>query len=307
MKTLKEHIEEIVNREEISDYDFLDNMIMRHCYISYAFNNRRVTESTIYESDGSFPGQHELVKHMLSEINKCNKSSYKISLEGNQIVDDIYVKFKNDRDNKIKGEYVIDDAKYNDYNIVRWDNDNSKFRFAEIVVWNYDADPDSLEEILYHETQHIWDDWILMSKKSISLSDKVKKSLDMKLNDKNISQYVKDVIYYSEDYEIRAYLAQINGIFGNKKYNTLEEAFTEIYKSSIYQNYKFIWYSLNVDRYRRKLEEHISHKEMKKIDKSISKAWKKIVNHAYHICCDHLSDNRLTPSTKYHEIHKDVY
>lgn len=292
MKILKEHIEEIVNKEETIDYDFLDNMIMRHCYISYAFNNRMVTESTIYESDGSFPGQHELVKHMLSEINKHNKSSYKISLEGNQIVDDIYVKFRNDRDNKIKGEYVIDD--------------NSKFRFAEIVVWNYDADPDGLEEILYHETQHIWDDWILMSKKNISLSDKVKKSLDMKLSDKNISQYVKDVIYYSEDYEIRAYLAQINGIFGNKKYNTLEEAFAEIYNSSIYQNYKFIWYSLNVDRYRRKLEEHISHKEMKKIDKSISKVWKKIINHAYHICCDHLSNNRLTPSTKDHEIHKDV-
>ena len=67
--------------------------------------------------------------------------------------------------------------------------------FLEIIINNYDKDPNGLEEILYHETKHIWDDYIEITKHNKLLVDKVNKSILTKLNKTNIDETIKQLIY----------------------------------------------------------------------------------------------------------------
>lgn len=305
MKNIDEYIKKITTHENI-DYDLLDNIILDHIDIHYRFNYRLITEDKIYEGDGAFPEQHKLVKLILDEIESDNisnklKDTYVFHLDYD-FIKDLHIYIKSNKEKSINGSYVIDNEKYEDYNNIRWDKENNQFRFAEIFIYNYEKDPNGLEEILYHETKHLWDDYINISKKDYFLTDKVKKSLDNKFRNENIDETIKDIIYYSEDYEISAYITEINGILGNKKFITIEDAFNEICKSSVYQNYKFVYYALNTSIYKNELLKHISNKEYKRIKKNINNAWKKIINHTYIICCNHLSENKLSPSSSFHKI-----
>ena len=52
------------------------------------------------------------------------------------------------------------------------------------------------------------------------------------------------------DYEISAYISQINGMFHNKKFSDIKDAFNSvIYPSNVYQNYKWIYYALYNGKY----------------------------------------------------------
>ena len=155
-----------------------------------------------------------------------------------------------------------------------------------------------MEEILYHETKHIWDDYIEKIKNNQLLSEKVKKSLNVKLNKSNIDETLKQIIYYCEDYEISSYITQLNGIFGNKKFLTVDDAFDEIKRSSVYKNYKFCYYALILDKYKERFLSVITIKEYKRLQNNIKRAWKKIINHSYLICCSHLTNLKLNPSNK---------
>ena len=52
------------------------------------------------------------------------------------------------------------------------------------------------------------------------------------------------------------------------------------------------------DKYKDKLLKYISNKEYIKLQKNIKYAWKKIINHSYIICCNHLGSIKLNPSNK---------
>lgn len=295
MKNINEYIQEIINHKHIFN-DILDDIVYEHIDMHYRFNYRLINEDSIYESDGSFPNQHNIIIQILNELSGTEEQTYKIKL--NSFVQDLYIHFKTNKESGIEGMYIIDNEKYSDYNDIRWDNENNSFRFAEIIIYNYDKDPCGLEEILYHETKHIWDDYISKIKNDKLLSEKVKKSLNVKLNKSNIDETLKQIIYYCEDYEISSYITQLNGIFGNKKFLTIDDAFDEIKRSSVYQNYKFCYYVLISDKYKERFLETITLKEYKRLQNNIKRAWKKIINHSYLICCSHLTNLKLNPSNK---------
>ena len=170
MKNIDDYIKEITNHNE-PEYDWLDECILSQLNIYYNFNLLTITESMILESKGSFPGQSDIINQILKNLD-TSKSTNIINIDG-EIIDKIYLYFKYNSNNKFNCEYIIDNVKYDDYNIIRWDDVKERYRFAEFNVINY-INNDDLEELLYHETQHLWDDYQLMKHKNISLSDKVK-------------------------------------------------------------------------------------------------------------------------------------
>ena len=233
IKSIEEYLNEIINRKD-PEYDWLDECILNQLRVYYNFNLITITQSMILESKGSFPNQEQMVNKILNEIDSSqNVSIVKID---NDIIDQIYIHFKTDNDSDFHCEYVVDSKKYDDYNLVRWDNDNKRYKFAEIDIINY-TNKKELEEFLYHETQHLWDDYQSMIHKNIPLSDKVKNSLDTKFNNSNIDKTLKDILYYINDYEISAYISQMNELFNGKKFDDIKDAFNEIiYPNYIYQN-----------------------------------------------------------------------
>lgn len=62
------YIQQITNKT-IDSYDSLDASLLEHINIHYKFNHRLVNENNIYESDGAFPNQHNIIKQILSEMN----------------------------------------------------------------------------------------------------------------------------------------------------------------------------------------------------------------------------------------------
>ena len=246
MKSIEEYIKEITNHDN-PEYDFLDECLLNQLNIYYNFNLLTISESMIFESKGSSPSQSDIVNKILKEID-ISKNVNIIKIDNN-VINEIYLYFKNKPNTEIHCEYVVDNVKYDDYNVIRWDNDNKRYKFAEINIVNY-TNNDDLEELLYHETQHIWDDYQMMIHENIPLSNKIKKSLDVKFNNSNIDDTLKEILYYVNDYEISAYISQMNGMFHGKKFNDIKDAFNDvIYKSNIYQNYKLIYYALYNDKY----------------------------------------------------------
>ena len=307
MKPIEEYIKEITNHID-PEYDWLDECLLNQLNIYHNFNLITITESMILESKGSFPGQSDIVNKILKEIDSA-KSTNIIDIDNN-IVDKIFLHFKHNKNNKFSCEYVVDNEKYDDYNIVRWDNDKERYRFVEININNYENKND-LEELLYHETQHLWNDYQLMMHKNISLSDKVKNSLDRKFSDSHINDTLKDILYYLNDYEISAYISQINGMFHNKKFSDIKDAFNSvIYPSNVYQNYKWIYYALYNDKYANDLIDiGIKKSELTSMKIRIKKKFNKIINHAYHICGEHTIKHLNSGSIpdKYHKILKNKY
>lgn len=272
-----------------SGYDYLDERIIEHCRIHYRVNSPLFEPYFMTESNGAFPGEHDLVKN----VEKFIKDNYKLNETvvfnaDTKLVKDVYIKFKNDDKDYIDSDYTCDSNKWSDYNQIRWDDSKKQFIFVEITIYNYDRFADDVRELLYHEFGHMWDDYIDITTKGKFLSDRIKKSLTYKLNNKNIDETVKKLIYYSEDYEISAYIAQLNGVLKDKMYHSVKEAFDELVKKSpTYQNYKLFYIMVNDNEYIKILEKYISNKDIKKCQRNINQAWKKIVNHSYLICCEH--------------------
>ena len=306
MKSIEEYLNEIINRKD-PEYDWLDECILNQLGIYYKFNLDPITVS-IVESKGRFPNQKQIVNKILNEIDSSQDVS--IVKIDNSIVDQIYLHFKTEKDSDFYCEYIVDSKLYDDYNLVRWDNDNKRYKFAEINIVNYTTSKKHLEEFLYHETQHLWDDYQSMIHKNIPLSDKVKNSLDTKFNNSNIDKTLKDILYYTNDYEISAYISQMNGLFNDKKFDDIKDAFNEIiYPNPIYQNYKWIYYALYNDKYVDMLSNvGIKKSEISNMKKIIKRKWNKIINHAYHICGEH-TEKRLNPgsiASKHHRLLKDT-
>lgn len=302
MKTIEEYITEIINHKD-PEYDLLDEYILSQLIIYHNFNLVTITESMILEYKGSFPSQSDIVNQILKEIDN-SKGTNIINID-NKIIDKIYLHFKYTENGKSSCEYVVDNEKYDDYNTIRWDNDKERYRFAEIDINNY-TNKNDLEELLYHETQHLWDDYQLMIHKNIPLSNKVKKSLDRKFGDSHIDSTLKEILYYVNDYEISAYISQINGMFHNKKFNDIKDAFnTIIYPSNVYKNYKWIYYALQTDKYINDLINiGIKKSELTSMKIRIKKKFNKIINHAYHICGEHTIKHLNSGSIpdKYHKV-----
>ena len=285
VKNLNEYIKEITDHSN-PEYDYFDECLLNHLNIYYNFHLLTISESMILESIGSFPNQKDIVDQILKELD--NTKDTNIVEINNNIIDNIYIHFIKKQNIGFNCEYIVDNEKYDDYNIIRWDNENKRYRFAEFNIVNY-TNNDDLEEVLYHETQHLWDDYQLMLHQNIPLSVNIKKSLDYKFSKTNIDDTLKQILYYINDYEISAYISQMNGMFHNKKFNDIKDAFNDIiYPSNVYQNYKWIYYALYNDKYINDLLSiGVKKSEIINMKKLIKKKFNKIINHSYYICGKH--------------------
>ena len=144
-----------------------------------------------------------------------------------------------------------------------------------------------------------------MKHKNISLSDKIRKSLDNKFADLNINDTLKEILYYTNDYEISSYISQMNGMFHNKKFSDIKDAFNSIiYPSNVYQNYKWIYYALYTNKHANDLINiGVKKSELTNMKIRIKKKFHKIINHAYHICGEHTVKHLNSGSIqdKYHK------
>ena len=96
-------------------------------------------------------------------------------------------------------------------------------------------------------------------------------------------------------------VARINKVY----YHTIQDAFDDIiYPSSVYKNYKWIYYALYNDKYMNKLLDiGIKKSEITKMKKLIKVKFNKIINHAYHICGEHTTQ-RLNNGSILNKNHK---
>jgi len=321
MKSLKKFILK-------NNFDFLDNQILEHCYISYAFKNEGLSEYFTFESLGLFNGCKEIVNYIMDNIeNFYKKKDVKIKFEdinglSNHYFDILELEFKTNRKNlETFGSYEIgytEDDKNDEYEKLRWNTEKNIFNFIKITMHNFDiGSEDDIAEILTHELTHSWDDYILHIKSYDSLRDrnignKLKKEFDdIKRNIKNNKvacllsfdfdkmreydnklkdfSFVEKLIYYLDKFEINAYVSQINQILRNKHFDNVKDAIECIMNNSAsYYNYKCIYDLAFAENGNIFIEHGASDSQLKKIQKLASKAWRKIVNHTYHICIDNI-------------------
>lgn len=322
MKPLSEYI----NKES---FDYLDNIVIEHCNIAYAFRKEGINELFTFESLGLYKGCREIVDYIMSNIkelykNKSNTIKYE-DIDGinNHYFDELKLVFTDEKkDKEPHGEYeigYIEDEKNDIYEKSRWDVDRQVFNFIKITMYNFSlSNENDIAEILTHELVHSWDDYILHVKSYSSLRDrkissnnienefkKIKRNLkDNKVmcllsfdfdkmeeynNKLKTFSFVENLIYYLDKFEINAYIAQINQILRGKHFSDVNDAVKCIIdESPSYSNYKCIYDLAYANDGNVFLEHGANKQQLAKIQKLASKAWRKIVNHTYHICVDYV-------------------
>lgn len=322
MKPLTEYINK-------SSFDYLDNVVIDHCSIAYAFRKEGINEMFTFESLGLFKGCKEIVDYIMSNIeelyaNKSNIIKYE-DIDGlnNHYFDELKLVFADEKTNKEPhGEYeigYIEDEKNDIYEKSRWDADRQVFNFIKITMYNFSlVNENDIAEILTHELVHSWDDYMLHINSFDSLRDRKVSSNSIENEFKKIKRNIKDkkvmclvsfdfdkmkeydnklktfsfvenLIYYLDKFEINAYIAQINQILRGKHFTNVNDAVKCIIdESPSYSNYKCIYDLAYANDGNVFLEHGASKSQLAKIQKLASKAWRKIVNHTYHICVDNV-------------------
>lgn len=268
------------------------------------------------------------------------ESSLKIDTAG--IVEDCFVKeirmsFYPSKSRYLSGDYVYgfeEEAKDLEYEKSRWNGEKFNFIDIKFHVTKHDMDKNSFAEILTHELVHAWWDYILRTKSSSSLKidyskydlkdefeklrtiiDNVKsgkyKRYDNDENKSRANKYLEkldiidEIVYRLNKFEIESYAAQLNGVLHNKMFDNIEDAVKEIKKTSVYQNYAFIYSAAVVNNYEY-IKELCKEKTCRKLKYLANKAWKKIINHLYHICAYHLNEDALKYRTNNYLITEKI-
>lgn len=330
MKSLKKYIID-------TNFDFLDNQVLEHCYVSYAFEKEGPTSYFTFESLGLFNGCKEIVNYIIDNIEDFyKKKSISIKFEDingltNHYFDELILKFSKDNEYGIHGGYEIgysEDNKNDEYEKTRWNNEKNIFNFIKITLYNCDiSNENDIAEILTHELMHSWDDYVLHinsydSLRYRNMTNSLKKEFEeIKRNIKNkkimcllsfdfdkMSEYsnklkdfdfIEKLIYYLDKFEINAYVAQINQILRNKHFDNVKDAIKYIVnESASYYNYKCIYDLAFAENGNTFVEHGASESQLKKIQKLASKAWRKIVNHTYHICVNNIEKKLNEGSSK---------
>lgn len=317
-------INEYINSK--NTFDILDEQLLKHLNIAYAFNKESISEYFTFESLGLFKGCKEIVNICIDKI--INRKTDKLIINKNNInIKDIFfeiliIECLYDNSNSIYGEYktgYIDDELDIEYNNKRWDSKRSIFNKIEINLYNINNSENDIAEILTHELIHAWDDYIVhkilnSSMRNININNKLKSEFKTIRNNivtqkiqalcqgeydkseiltKKLDNFdfIEKLIYYLNNFEINSYIGQINTILRNKKYDNVKDALYEIIdKSASYNNYKYIYDIAFTDKNNLFIEYGASKSQLNIIRKFASKAWKKIINHTYHICIDNISN-----------------
>ena len=317
MKSIQEYIELIhdnnpkfLDKSYLEKYDYEDMMIINDC-INKCYNNRY----HIFESHSVF--------------NKCRELSYFISLVLNNFIDktkntsilflcneidelnneyfnSINVNFEHDLDNNGEYEATNDNNKLND----------NKFDYITINI-NSSLNSKEIYNKLEHELTHAYDDLNRYISKSENIYNQIIRTKYNKLNiDDTDSKFVKDVknlLYLLDRPEQNGYLAQFDGILGNKKFNNIQKAYNKIYNSKLYKDIKS--FSYLIDNNDEEINNNICklYKELfdskdsnSKIIKNIQKEWKRFKEHfirnIYQCVCDHIEIHEFKSSREFNKV-----
>lgn len=314
-------------------FDYLDSQILTHLDTNIAFHEHdyfRYPQHVTFESLGLFPGCKKIINYV--EERMCEKLKNSLpscmiinssNIDPNIFFKEIRLYFSETHTRGFYMEYVcgMDDV----YNQQRWNG--SKFNFIDIYVNNFDTSKYSMDdflELLTHELQHAWDDYMLYIHGTSIEKKKEKHDFNDLLNDIKINvqheydsttdqqeknkykryldidiPYLYDALYYLDKFEGSAYIAQVNHLIGNKEFNDSKEAIEFLRNNSVtYHNYKVLYELFTDDTYNKRLKE-IGFKQsiINKYRNIAKQIWSKVVNHTYHILSDHI---------KYNSIREDI-
>lgn len=239
---------------------------------------------------------------------------------------------QSDKNAFTNAEYIygfIDEKKDLEYEKKRWNGRTFNFINIKFTINEKDLYNNSLAELLTHELVHAWWDYIIRTKfKKKKTSYRIQYDkydlrhefddlrnalLKVQKSAKDVESYrdasiklqvidaVNDVLYRLNKFEIESYVAQLNGALHGKKFDHIEDAIEEIKKTSTYQNYEYI-YNIAVVHNCVGLKEYCDENLCKKLKYLANKVWKRIINHLYHICADHINEDAHTHKTNRYYI-----
>lgn len=248
MQTLETYIEQ-KNIEE-NKFDFIDKDFIDYFNLEWQLNHCQIYEELIYESKVVYDGQIEQAEIIDDEFQKNRNNdtiiiSYsKFDNIPNTFFDKIYI-HTNLTKNDEYGVYKQSDAKYTDYNEIRWDIENKRFKFVEISIY-INKNTKTVKDIILHELKHYWDDYNGFKNCKTILdiaASNSKYSRFLKVyNDDDFTANVKQINNMFSKIEQNAYISQLVGQLGDilkhAKYHSIDEAVKKLLKSKEYARYK---------------------------------------------------------------------
>lgn len=312
MKSIQEYLD--LMREKIkthnhdtkynNEYDYIDLNILLEC--QYKFNDEYFNPGysiygNIFESHGIFDRARQFssfitlfIKTFVSEKNKtimfiCND----IDELKNDFFEIIYINFSDLSKIGIKGEY--DETNQENRFI------NNKFTYITISLDN-NINNEDIYKTISHELKHAYQDLNLCINNKENLYQKAIQTKIYKLNfektDDDIMNLLKYVLHITDKYEISAYISELDGILGDKKYDNIQNAFNEIYKSDIYSKMKYVKLIIDINdaktlnkfciAYNKIFDTKFSNDKIKNIlYKKVNLFWEKFTNQVYQCVCDH--------------------
>ena len=292
-------------------FDDIDKLIISECNIE-TYKNSPVLKYGILESLGIFSGCKEITEYLFNKL-KENIGKQELSIDITHLKAEnkffnfcfLHIKYDDKYENGEAGYYSSDG--HDDYNEVRYDTINEKFKFIEINLIFSKEHIDNIYSLIMHELVHAYDDYIHIKKSGFVASlyerDKRVKYQLVRVKNKNddiIIQVFKDFMYLLNKSEQNAYIGQLNSEVKGT-YKNIKDIINDLKNTSIFFNYKQIKLNFNAiiknkkylnqfcEVYRQTYETKKSNESIiKELNNKYNKCWKKFINHLYQIAEDHL-------------------
>lgn len=292
-------------------FDDIDKLIISECNIE-TYKNSPVLKYGILESLGIFSGCKEITEYLFNKL-KENIGKQELSIDITNLKAEnkffnscfLHIKYDDKYENGEAGYYSSDG--HDDYNEVRYDTINEKFKFIEINIIFSKEHIDNIYSLIMHELVHAYDDYIHIKKSGFGASlyerDKRAKYQLVRIKNENddiIIQVFKDFMYLLNKSEQNAYIGQINSEVKGT-YKNIKDIINDLKNTSIFFNYKQIKLNFNAiiknkkylnqfcEVYRQTYETKKSNESIiKELNNKYNKCWKKFINHLYQIAEDHL-------------------
>ena len=292
-------------------FDDIDKLIISECNIE-TYKNSPVLKYGILESLGIFRGCKEITEYLFNKL-KENIGKQELSIDITNIKAEnkffnfcfLHIKYDDKYENGEAGYYSSDG--HDDYNEVRYDTINEKFKFIEINLIFSKEHIDNIYSLIMHELVHAYDDYIHIKKSGFGASlyerDKRAKYQLVRVKNENddiIIQVFKDFMYLLNKSEQNAYIGQLNSEVKGT-YKNIKDIINDLKNTSIFFNYKQIKLNFNAiiknkkylnqfcEVYRQTYETKKSNESIiKELNNKYNKCWKKFINHLYQIAEDHL-------------------
>ena len=292
-------------------FDDIDKLIISECNIE-TYKNSPVLKYGILESLGIFSGCKEITEYLFNKL-KENIGKQELSIDITHLKAEnkffnscfLHIKYDDKYENGEAGYYSSDG--HDDYNEVRYDTINEKFKFIEINLIFSKEHIENIYSLIMHELVHAYDDYIHIKKSGFGTSlyerDKRAKYQLVRVKNENddiIIQVFKDFMYLLNKSEQNAYIGQLNSEV-KVTYKNIKDIINDLKNTSIFFNYKQIKLNFNAiiknkkylnqfcEVYRQTYETKKSNESIiKELNNKYNKCWKKFINHLYQIAEDHL-------------------